>query len=229
MSSIKREKIFSLFKKKEPLIYSILNNKQYGTRINFKNRLLSTINYYTSNENITYDEIFKILLDIIKYYEKYSVRYHNICELCRDKGVHSMNYDSQKSILINDTYISNTIQNEPFILMCPGEALNHDIYYICQHFMLEVDKCLTENLTFSIVFDFNKYTFGQMVLDMNIAVELSNILYKCYYNRLISILLVEPPNFLSPMISLMKSLFSNSIYIKMQSISRENINITYLN
>lgn len=222
MSSIKKEKIFSLLKLKEPLIYSILNNKQYGNRNNYKNRLLNTINYYITNQN-THDEIFKILLDIIKYYEKYSVRYHNICELCNIERVHSISYDPQKSILKNNTYLSNSIQNEPYILMCPGNAINHDIYYICQHFMLEVDTCLTENPSFSIIFDFKNYTFGQMMLDMNIAIELSNILYKCYYNRLTSIYLVEPPNFLSPMISIMKTLFSNSIYIKMQSITREKI------
>jgi hypothetical protein len=121
------------------------------------------------------------------------------CELCVNKKVHSIQYDKSKAS----------------ITMRPGLAIDHSSFYVCQHFILEVDKCLVENERFSIVIDLSNYTLRHAFSNMTVAYSLSDVIQKCYNERLDHIYIINSPSYISPMIAMVKKCFHNSIYQKL--------------
>lgn len=141
------------------------------------------------------------------YKKEYCVVNNRECSLCRTKKVHSMKYDT-----------NIMIENTPIIRITPGKAIDNTNFYVCQHFIIEIEKCLKKHNYFSIVFDFEDYNFTKMISNMNIAYNLSSILQDCYNERLKYIYLVKPPGYISPMITMMQNIFHNSIYNKIKNI-----------
>lgn len=164
------------------------------------------IDYYCLFEKYNPQDIYDLVTNIIQVREKYNISkiINNSdallnCELCVNKKVHSIHYDNSKAI----------------ITMRPGMAIDHSSFYVCQHFILEVDKCLVENERFSIVIDLSNYKLYHAFSNMAVAYNLSDIIQKCYNERLDHIHIINSPSYISPMISMVKKFFHNSIYKKL--------------
>lgn len=164
----------------------------------FHDSLIKHIDILISNRENQSDQICETIKNIIKYKNEYQYSPNRSCSLCFNNKVHSIEY-KQTTL-------------EELILMSPGKAEDHSNFYVCQHFITELDKC---NGDFSIVFNFDDYTIKQMISNTNLAFNLSTILKDCYYDRLCNIYLIEPPFFLSPMLKMMETFFSDTIYNKM--------------
>ena len=198
--------------KKEDLFYSQYKNKiirrlllvtMSQKETDFINK---EIDYYCLFEKYNTQDIYDLINNIIQVRENYNIPkiinnsdFTPKCELCVNKKVHSIQCDNSKAI----------------ITMRPGIAIDHSSFYVCQHFILEVDKCLLENERFSIVIDLSNYTLYHTFSNMAVAYNLSDIIQKCYIERLDHINIINSPSYISPMITMVKKCFYNSIYQKL--------------
>jgi len=197
--STKTNGVFYYLKKDNNKLYTLLNSSD-DTNL-FKQTLLKEIVFYCNIPIYSPRNISKIVNNIFKHKEKYHLDKITQCVLCREKRVHTIEY------------------RENIIYMTPGKAINNSVYFVCQHFLIELETCLKYTERFSIVFNFDDYTFRRMITDMSIAIKLSTILKECYYERLDTIYLIDTPSYLSPMILMMEKLFNDSIYNKMKCIT----------
>ena len=140
----------------------------------------------------------------------YKINNNTECILCKVKKQHSI------------TYIPNQmIKNNPLIHLSPGKAIDNSCFFVCHHFILEINKCIRNNNKFNIVFDFDMYSFSRMLFDTELAFKLSTILQDIYYYRLETIYLIDAPFYIKPLLQMMKNMFSDTIYKKMQHITRQ--------
>lgn len=203
MSVITRKhKLLLYIEKEDKLLYKILNE----TKNDF---ITEEFNYYYLETNYTEDKIYKILTDIIKYRDFYKVNHCNRCIICRKTKKHSMEYRSNE-----------TINNKAIIYLSPGNAIDNETFFICHHFILEIDKCINEHNNFSLVFDFNNYSFTSMIRDTETAYNLSKILQNLYNSRLDTIYLIDSPFYIKPLLQMMKTMFHDSIYKKIKHITQ---------
>lgn len=142
--------------------------------------------------------------------EKYNADRLDECIVCKISKKHSIIYKPNQSI-----------NNNKLIYLSPGKAIDTTTFFVCQHFILEVDKCLRENNRFSILFSFEDYTFSKMLENNEIAKSLSTIIHELYYNMLDSIYLVDPPFYISPLLTLVKNIYSNTVYSKIKIITKK--------
>jgi hypothetical protein len=196
--STKINGVFYYLKRDNNKLYTLLKSSD-NTNL-FKQTLLKEIDFYSNIPTYSPRNISQIINNIGKHKEKYGVDNINQCILCTKKRVHTIEY------------------RENIIYMTPGKAINNSVYFVCQHFLIELDNCLKNTERFSIVFNFDEYTFGRMLTDMSIAMNLSTILKECYYERLDTIYLIDSPSYLSPMLLMMEKMFNDSIYNKMERI-----------
>lgn len=169
--------------------------------------LRNELKYYTKR-GYDIQEIIKIFQNFIQYREKYNIKDgFNECMLCVRKKLHSIEY--------------RKIQDKTILYISPGNAIDNTTYNVCRHFMLEIMKCLERNERFSIVFDFENYGLTKMIMDMENAYELSMILQELYYDRLECIYLIEPPFYIKPLLSMVQSMFENTIYRKIKNVDNE--------
>jgi len=178
--------------------------------------ILKEIRFYSSLPNYTPRNIYNKINTIMVNRFKYEIPYINSCSLCNINIVHTIHYDN-----------SMRIDNKPIVFMTPGNAIDNSKYYLVQHLIIELDKCIEDIINididttkFSIVFNFENYTLGKMIKDMGLAYELSLILHDLYYDRVEYIYLIDAPLFMTPMLSMMKKMFKNSIYKKIVRISK---------
>lgn len=182
----------------------ILKQKEYTY-------LWNEIHYYTLFSQYTPYHIYQIMSNIIKERQEYKVPYITTCSLCDITKVHSMEYLTNRK----------TKKGSSIIYITPGRASDHSVFYVCQHFILEVDKATKERHKFSVVFDFDNYQLKHVLSNLNIAFHLSSILKQCYPERLDMIYLIEPPSYIKPLLTMMKKMFRTSLYQKMLSITYE--------
>jgi hypothetical protein len=144
---------------------------------------------------------------------QYNVDKINECILCRVTKHHSI------------LYVKHTmIDNNAIIYLSPGKAKDTTTFFVCQHFILEIDKCLRENQRFSIVFDFDEYSISKMLENTEIAHSLSTILQNLYNETLDTIYLVDSPFYITPLLSMVQTFFKNSVYEKIKMITKEQYN-----
>ncbi len=134
----------------------------------------------------------------------------NECILCRVSKQHSITYKK-----------NHYIDNNGILYLSPGKAKDTTTFFVCQHFIIEIDKCLRDNNRFSIVFDFEEYSIAKMLENTEIAHSLSTILQELYYDRLDTIYLVDSPFYISPLLSMLQMFFENTVYTKIKMITKE--------
>lgn len=149
-------------------------------------------------------------MGIIKTIDKYDINRYDKCSLYYYETVHSIEYDKTISI-----------DNKPIIFMSPGMASNHASFYVCQHFLIEVIKCLQINDQFSIVFDFSNYKLYHTLSNVSVAYNLSNIISICSTDHLNKIYLIDPPSYISPLVVMIKKAFYNSIFTRIIQLSKK--------
>lgn len=200
-TSEEKDLFYSQYKNK--IIRRLLLDTMSKKETDFINK---EIDYYCLFEKYNPQDIYDLVNTIIQVREKYNISkiINNSdatlnCELCVNKKVHSIYYDNSKAI----------------ITMCPGMAIDNSSFYVCQHFILEVDKCLVENERFSIVIDLSNYKLHHAFSNMIVAYSLSDVIQKCYNERLDHIYIINSPSYISPMIAMVKKFFHNSIYQKL--------------
>lgn len=94
-------------------------------------------------------------------------------------------------------------------------------FYVCQHFLIEVIKCLQINDQFSIVFDFSNYKLYHTLSNVSVAYNLSNIISICSTDHLNKIYLIDPPSYISPLVVMIKKAFYNSIFTRIIQLSKK--------
>lgn len=193
--------------------------KEYKLKKKEYNYIWKEIQYYCSLPNYTPFHIYQIIYNIIKQREEYNINKRFTCSLCDIEKVHSMEY--KKNTLFHNT---------PIIYITPGLAKDHSVFYVCQHFIVEVDKCINDKKVninnhktsnkFSIVFDFTSYQMKYVLSNLKVAYHLSSLLQECYPERLDTIYLIDPPSYIKPLLSMMKKMFRTSLYQKMRTITQ---------
>lgn len=147
--------------------------------------------------NGSLNDIINKISQIVEYKNKYK-SFHNICDLCKDKKVHSITYDKDYKIYtkhMNDINkykniielfdVENLIDNDIGIIYIePSKATNMDYYYICQHFMIEVEKCIINRKKFILFINMNDIKMKDQYQNMIISYYLYQIIIKCYMSEL---------------------------------------------
>lgn len=172
------------------------------------------------NKKYNYGYITKIFKKLIYYKKKFNAI--NECELCKNNIVHSIVYRGETNI--NDEK-NNIDKICGVIYIEPANATNIDYYYVCQHFLLELDKCLKENENMIIIFNMRNIKTKDYIEHIKIAYHMYKILQDCYKKDLINIYVSN----LSAPIELFTRFFSFSFNKKIKIKSFREVSIQFLN
>lgn len=211
---VRKQSVLSYIERQNKLLYDLITpteNEIINNNNNNNTYITKEFNYYCLETNYTPDKIYKILTDILKHRDFYNIDRCNECILCRNTKEHSITYNTNK-----------IINNKPFIHLSPGKAIDNTSFFVCQHFILEIDKCIRDHKSFSLVFDFESYCFMRMLSDMELAFNLSTILQEAYNTRLDTIYLIDAPFYIKPLLQMMKNMFPDTIYKKIKHITEIN-------
>lgn len=205
---LRKQSVLMYIERLNKILYDVLKNENENIDNN-NTYIIMEFNYYCLETNYTPDKIYKILNDILKHRDYYNINVCNECILCKNTKHHSITYNPHK--LIN---------NNPFIHLSPGKAIDNTDFFVCRHFILEIDKCIHDYKSFSIVFDFDNYCFTRMITHTDIAYDLSTILQESYNTRLHTIYLIDAPFYIKPLLQMMKNMFKDTIYKKIKHITQ---------
>lgn len=204
---VRRQTILSYVERINKIVYDVIT--MTDNENNKNTYIAKEFNYYCLETNYTAEKIYTVVTDILKHRNYYNIDICNECILCNHTKQHSITYNANK-----------LIHNTPFIHISPGKAVDNTSFFVCQHFILEIDKCLCNHNRFSIVFDFEMYYVTRMLSDMEIAYNLSTILQEVYNAKLDSIYLIDAPFYIKPLLQMMKHMFPNTIYKKINHITQ---------
>lgn len=145
-------------------------------------------------------------MDLTYYRKKYNINQGDKCEICAkyDKPQHSIKF-------------IKVIENFGIIYIKPSIAINRDIYYICQHLIMELDKCflkLKKIKNKKIILLFNMENSKTSFKNLKTAKKMYRILNDCYIDYIEQIYVYNMNILLSLFTKSFSSVFNNKIICK---------------
>jgi hypothetical protein len=216
-------------------LYLIDKLKKNGhNNINLEKLITSYINkYYLNyllNNTSDYDNIYKKINKLIHYSNKYNIFLNTTCEICnyQEKPKHSIKFKG---------YLKHINGNYKYVIYIePALATNFEIYYICQHLIMELNNAINlyidnnknlvdiNNINNINVFDLNindiKINFvfnmkdnSNTLQNIKIAKAMYKILNTCFNNEIENIYVYNFGFFMKFFTKLFSSTFNDKIIV----------------
>jgi hypothetical protein len=157
--------------------------------------------YYLLNTSNDYENVYRIVKNIIYYRQKYNLFLGERCELCFKNSIYNPKH--------------NINNNNLCIYIEPGLFTDYTLYYICQHLLMVFDlvinsfvnKLLSPKIT--IIFNMNSTNSMQ---NIKIITEMYNII-NCYIDNIEYIKIINVGYLMKLFTKLFSITFNNKIII----------------